>query len=436
MTITYGKNMRSHFLFEPGWTNMNHGSFGAIPSVIRDSLHKKQQLVEAAPDTFVRYTYGKNLIESRRAVAKLVDAPLESVVFVPNATTGVDTILRNLEYTSSDHILMFDTVYGACERTAFHLSETTQVHVTCISLTHPVSHSQIISRFLEAVNEIHRKGHRVKVALFDVISFQPAVRMPFERLVELCDQLDILSCVDGAHCIGQIPISLNHLDCDFFVGNLHKWLFVPRGCAVLYAPARNQALLRTTFPTSWGFAPNRYFCRSHFKQTAVRQTPFENLFESFGTMDYSPFLCAADALEFRQSVGGEAEIMRYNAELAQRGGRLLAQILNTEILDDVDRDLTRGCSMVNVRLPIDASELGNSLMDTLDYVQRSLIEGFKTYVPVFEHGGNIWARASAQIYLTEDDFAYLGRSLKAICDELQKGRGAHGNECPSLTTED
>lgn len=153
-------------------------------------------------------------------------------------------------------------------------------------------------------------------------------------------------------------------------------------------------------------------------------------------MDYSSFLCAADALRFRLSVGGEEAIMRYNSELAQRGGRILVQILNTEILDDVDKNLTRGCSMINVRLPIDALELGNSLMDTLDYVQRGLIDDFKTYVPVFEHGGNIWVRASAQIYLTEDDFAYLGGALKAICHQLQERNCAHGNASPSLTTQD
>ncbi|KAJ5786777.1 pyridoxal phosphate-dependent transferase [Penicillium pulvis] len=421
MKYSFGKQMREQFLFEDGWTNMNHGSFGAVPNYVRSVLHEKQNLVESTPDAFIRFGYGSQLLESRKAIAKLVHAPVDTVVLLPNASSGIDTILRNLEYSENDHILIFDTVYGTVERATLHLSETTGVNITRIALEYPISDYEVISRFEATVDKIRKRGEEVKVAVFDVVSFQPGVLMPFEALVESCRRFNVLSCVDGAHCAGQIPIDLVNLDPDFFVSNLHKWLFVPRGCAILYAPYRTQYLFRTNFPTSWGYSPKEGSCHNTFTQTKGNQTAFEALFESFGTMDYSAFLCIPAALRFREANGGEVEIMRYNSQLAQKGGALIAQIMGTKVLDNDNGTLTRGCSMVNVLLPVelDGVEKPSTI---IDWISRSLVWKYRTFVPVFEHSGCLWIRASGQIYLEEKDFAFLGKALKDLCLELKQRR--------------
>lgn len=196
-----------------------------------------------------------------------------------------------------------------------HLSETTSAKITSISIVYPVSDAIIPATFQDTVSRIQAEKDTVKIVVFDTISYEPGVRFLFEALTQLCRTLGILSCIDGAHAIGQIPLSLNTLQPDFFVSNLHKWLFVTRGCAVLYVPSHNQHLMRTTFPTSWGYQPKavnnlgqpegrRYQCRGEFRPTLTPQSEFETLFESFGTMDYSPFLCVLAALEFRRRVCG------------------------------------------------------------------------------------------------------------------------------------
>ncbi|KAG9888416.1 hypothetical protein KCU86_g18564, partial [Aureobasidium melanogenum] len=109
--------LKRQFLFDPGYRNLNHGSFGTFPRVVRDALRQSQDDCEARPDSFIRYTYPRALDVSREAVAKLVNAPVDACVFVPNATTGVNTVLRSLVYAEGDVILYFATIYGACEKT-------------------------------------------------------------------------------------------------------------------------------------------------------------------------------------------------------------------------------------------------------------------------------------------------------------------------------
>src|ERR1700731_4319261 len=96
------------------------GSFGSIPNAMSAKFRHYQDATEARPDQFIRYDYPKLLDESRAAVADLVNAPVETVVFVSNATEGVNTVFRNLAWAddAKDVILTFSTVYEACANVA------------------------------------------------------------------------------------------------------------------------------------------------------------------------------------------------------------------------------------------------------------------------------------------------------------------------------
>jgi selenocysteine lyase/cysteine desulfurase len=185
--------------------------------------------MEANPDAFLRYDLPRLVDISRFAIASYVHVPLDELVLIPNATTGVNTVLRNLKYEQGDRILYFSTLYGACEKTVEHLVETCPgIDGVRVELKYPVSDDALITQFRAAVDR--EKEGKVKVAVFDTVTSLPGVKMPFERLVEECRHYGILSLVDGAHGIGHLPLDLGKLDADFFVSNCHKYVVPDPRC--------------------------------------------------------------------------------------------------------------------------------------------------------------------------------------------------------------
>lgn len=220
----FGKEMRDeHFNFTIGYRPLNHGSFGSSPRSVVQYQRQLQLDNEAKPDTFLRYTYPKLLLESRAAIAPLIGAHKDEVVFVPNATTGVNTVLRNLEFSEHDVALHFNTIYPSCLKTLQSLGETTPLTTHCIDLQYPVEDEQIVRQFEHAAQLVSTRGSTVKLAIFDAVSTFPGVRFPWESLVIKCKSLGILSFVDGAHGLGHIDLAhLGALKPDFMISNCYK----------------------------------------------------------------------------------------------------------------------------------------------------------------------------------------------------------------------
>lgn len=448
----FGKEMLKHFPFAAGYRNMNHGqytpirprssthnvsgSYGAFPTAIRDKANELRNRWDATPCPFIKYEYPDLLDESRAVIAKLLNAPESAVVFVPNATTGVNTVLRNIVWNpdGKDEILQLNIIYDACGKTTDYICEMTKdlVRTRNINLTYPIEDPDLIATFKAAIQASRESGHRPRIAIFDTVASSPGLRLPFEALTATCRTEQVLSLIDGAHGVGTIDINLSSLDPDFFVSNCHKWLFTPRSCAVFYVPERNQPMMRSTLPTSHGFI-SRASKPDTPTTAALTKSPFVFNFEFVGTNDTIPYLTIPEALKWRREVcGGEERIRAYTTNLAREGGQRVAKILGTSVLDNKAHTLTN-CSLVNILLPLRLSGDGNGSRDNIvtprpgieiavsDWIQRTLIAEYRTYMPVFFFQGSWWVRLSGQVYLDMEDFEWAGRVLGEVCARVGSG---------------
>lgn len=143
-------------------------------------------------------------------------------------------------------------------------------------------------------------------------------------------------------------------------------------------------------------------------------------------MDVAPYLSVITALDFCVKLGGLDRIMNYNHDLAVRGGLAAARILGTNVMDGTAPLYSQTGAMTNLRLPVIKSKVGSNAALWLQsgaesWFFQSLLNEFKTVIPVFEYTGVIWARFSAQVWLEVSDFEYGARALLTLCERVNQG---------------
>ena len=211
-----------------------------------------------------------------------------------------------------------------------------------------------------------------------------------------------------------------------------RWLFVPRACAVLHVPLRNQHLVVTSLPTS------HYYIPKSTPATAFNaplgggppggKSNFIEQFEFNGTIDASQYYCVAHAIRWRQSIlGGEDAILSYTHALNRRGGEILAKALGTEIMT-VDKDtFENGASNFStVRLPINTAGLTQKERSDIDSYLLSVWYEFDTFIPCISHDGQWWARVGSQVYNQEEDYVWAGKVINEVCERIKDGRYKKG----------
>ncbi|KDE07231.1 hypothetical protein MVLG_02454 [Microbotryum lychnidis-dioicae p1A1 Lamole] len=413
--------------FQEGYLNLNHGSYGVAPRPVIDSFRAYQDESNSNPDRFMRMTYTPELFRLRGRLSELVNCDTSDIVMVANVTSGVNTVLRSLttQWQKGDKLLYFSTtIYNACSASLQWIVDShphLSLSLLPVPVTYPLFHASLISILKSTISAANKEGGgKIRLALFDAISSNPGVVVPWREIVSVCQKEGILSLVDAAHEIGQMPVVLRTSKPDFWVSNCHKWLMCHRGAAVLYVDKKHQPLIHS-IPTG-----------HYYRTSPMTPQDFQNEFDWNGTIDCSAFLSVHAALDFRRNIcGGEERITKYCHQLAVEGGEVVAKGLGTEAMQnqDLEKDGDLIANMVNVRLPLNDST-DSSLTDSehhallikkLTWIHQQQFADGLTYVPAFIHDKKPWIRLSAQVYNGLSEFEAIVPLLKGLCERVNKG---------------
>ncbi|MGH2510817.1 MAG: aminotransferase class V-fold PLP-dependent enzyme, partial [Ktedonobacteraceae bacterium] len=270
------------FQIRPDITFLNHGSFGACPRPVFETYQIWQQRLEADPIEFLGRRLGEMLREAREPLAAYVGTQTDQIVFVQNATLGVNIIARSLLLEPGDEVLATDHEYGAADRTWRFLCEPRGIKYINQPLPLPFeSDEAMIEHLWQGVTP------RTKVIFLSHITSPTALIFPVEKICQRARAAGIITVVDGAHAPGHIPLHLDTLGADFYVGNCHKWLCAPKGAGFLYARPERQALLQPLI-VSWGW-----------ESLTPSASTFQDFFGWTGTADPAAYLSVPAAIAFQ-----------------------------------------------------------------------------------------------------------------------------------------
>ena len=378
--------LRELFLLRPDVVFLNHGSYGACPRPVFEAYQRWQLELERQPVDFLYYRF-RDLMQSARArLAEFVGAPAaDDLVYVPNATTGLNVVARSVALRPGDEVLGTDHEYGALDKTwTFVCAQRGATYVQA-ELPLPLeSPEEVVDAVWSRVTE------RTRVLFISHITSPTALTFPIGPLVRRAREAGILTVVDGAHAPGQIPVDLRELGVDFYAGNCHKWMCAPKGSAFLYARREVQPLL-APLVVSWGW-PSGFVDEQQWQ----------------GTRDVAAFLSVPAAIDFLREHNGPAVQQACHA-LARRARTALAAVSGLPLLS---ADLPAWyAQMVSVPIPIPAG-------DALD-VRRRLRAEHEIEVLVTAWKDRALVRVSIQGYNSEADVDALVSAVSGMVAEAR-----------------
>ena len=182
-----------HWTLDPDVVFLNHGSFGACPAVVLERQQELRAQLERDPVDFLARRFEPRLDEAREGAARFVGADPEGFAFVPNATTGVNSVLRWLPFEPGDELLVTDHEYNACRNVLDQAAAASGATVRVAKLPFPLGSAD------EAVERIFAEvGPRTKLALLDHVTSPTGLVLPLETIVPALRERGIEALIDGA----------------------------------------------------------------------------------------------------------------------------------------------------------------------------------------------------------------------------------------------
>ncbi len=383
-----------YWLLAPRITFLNHGSFGACPKAVLAFQQDLRQRLEREPVTFFVRAFERRLDEAREVLAAFVGANPRDLVFVPNATYGINAVLRSLSLAEGDELLVTNHEYNASRNALDFVAQRAGARVVPVEIPFPIDRPE---RVVEAILE--RVTPRTRLALVDHVTSQTGLIFPIERIVRELDQRGIDTLVDGAHGPGMLPLDLEGLGAAYYAGNCHKWICAPKGAALLYVRRDRQGGIRPLAISHGANVP------------AASRSRFHLEFDWTGTHDPTAWLSVPEAIRFMGSIlpGGWAELRARNRTLVLLGRRKICEVLS--IPEPAPAEMIG--SLAALPLPDGDSALPPSPLYT-DPLHETLFTRYRIEVPVIPWPAppKRLLRISAQLYNVPAHYDRLAEALR------------------------
>ncbi|RVU35888.1 aminotransferase class V-fold PLP-dependent enzyme [Hwanghaeella grinnelliae] len=382
----FGRTLRAQFLLEPECTYLNHGSYGALARPVADAANALRLQAERQPSRFMVEELPDLIRDSADSLGKYLGARGRDIVFVDNATTAVNAVLRSLAFLPGDEVVTTSFCYNAVRKTLEFITERANARLVTAEIPFPlISPADTVQAIASSMTR------RTRLLVVDHVSSETGLVLPINDIVRLARSRNIPVLVDGAHAPGMLPVKLDQLDATWYAGNCHKWLGAPRGSGFLWTYSDFQPRVRPT-------------TISHFVSNG-----YNRAFDWPGTKDFSAWLSVPAAIDFRASLG-EAEIYAYCRRLTARAARLLSDTWQSDM--GSPRGMMGFVATVALPSPTKATP---AAAERIRHVLRTN-HNLETFVKAIDD--RFWVRVSAYVYNDLSEFERLAELAPKVAAEL------------------
>jgi isopenicillin-N epimerase len=385
--------LSSHWTLDPEVTFLNHGAFGACPREVLALQSEIRARMERDPIDFMVRALEPLLDEARNRLADFLHVDPDDLAFVDNATAGVNTVLRSLDFRPGDELLTTDHGYNACINALDAVASRSGARVVIARVPFPLRGPEEVSHaVLGAVTG------RTRLVLVDHVTSATGIVFPLQSLVAALQARGIEVLVDGAHAPGMVPVDLAALGAAYYSGNCHKWLCAPKGAGFLHVRRDRQASIR---PLVVSHGAN---------STRTDRSRFRLEFDWTGTRDPSALLCVGASLALVGGLvpGGWEEVRQRNHALACRGRSLICEALG--VAPPCPESMLGSLAAVELpkhpRWPPGARDA--------DPLQDMLFTRHRIEVPLYGWPGpeRRWIRVSPHLHNSEPQYLFLAEALR------------------------
>lgn len=173
----------------------------------------------------------------RRQLAAFVGADADEVTLTISTADGYAAVLAGLRWRPGDEVVITSEEHPMPHQAVLGLADREGVVPKVVEID--CDPAVLFGRVEQALTS------RTKMICFSHVTTDTGLRLPAAEICALARRRGILTLWDGCHAVGQFPVDLKAMGCDFYASNCYKWLLGPMGTGFLYVSQEGQRILKS-----------------------------------------------------------------------------------------------------------------------------------------------------------------------------------------------
>ena len=306
------------------------GTYGpATDSVLQAVRETMETEARHGPATTAgRQAHTEREAAARNGLARMLNVKEEELGIETNTSRAMQQIVRGLAWQPGDEFVMTSLEHVSTYGLSHSLEQ--EYGVKTIELESEVEDEQLLSDLAHALND------RTRLICLSHIASPNGRLLPVQEAAAIAHDAGVPVMLDLAQSVGQMPVDLQELDCDFAVGSGHKWLLGPMGTGYMFISEKQ-------IP---GFRPNLIPDRSPWAlPDDPTPAPTARSRTEIGTYNHALVVGLGRAVEIMESIGLDKMQLRI-ANLTHRLRSGLTQIDRARIITPLDMEKSAGITTV------------------------------------------------------------------------------------------